>query len=285
MSYIKEGNKILLGPNASCALVTPHLAIPSQYLYEPLGVSGVMFAPTASGTGSNFECEMMTSNVSTVTANGNEIRIKNGTLKMTDLFSLYEVWKDSPSPWAGAFPRKFNPYDIQPLIFSADIKVNKVDSNGQLKFAVSANTNTDSKTAVNLFSGTFPLTARIPISNYGTYFTAYNGAYSADGKQIWTNGNASAKYFNWTWGGDVDNNEATAWIDHVQKARMSFNNKWYAFSGIEAYNCDVSIKDFKLIYFSYDRANAVNSQWNEYSSYYPDGVKPDYIAQKKPIIG
>lgn len=277
MSYIKEGNKILLGPGASCALVTPHLAVPSQYLYEPLGVSGVMFAPTASGTGSNFECEMMTSNVSTVTANGNEIRIKNGKLTMNNLFGLYNVWNDPAFPTSN--------YDVQPLIFSADIKVNKVDSNGQFKFAVSANTNTDSKTAVNLFSGTFPLTARIPISNYGTYFTAYNGAYSANGKQIWTNGNASANYFNWTWGGDVDNNEATAWIDHVQKARMSFNNKWYAFSGIEAYNCDVSIKDFKLIYFSYNRANAVNSQWSRYSSYYPDGVKPDYIAQKKPIIG
>lgn len=285
MSYIKEGSKILLGPDASCTLVTPHLVIPSQYLYEPLGVSGVMFSPTASGNGTSFACEMMNGTGTTISAgNGNEIRIKNGTLKMTDLFSLYEVWKDSPSPWAGAFPRKFNPYDIQPLILSADIKVNKVDSNGQLKFAFSANTAGGSKTAVNLLSGTFPLATRIPISNYGSYYTAYNNT-SATGSMLYTTGNASANYFNWTWGGDVDNNEATAWINRTQKARMSFNNKWYAFSGIEAYNCDVTIKDFKLVYFSYDRANSVNSFWNTYSSYYPDGVKPDYIEQKKPVIG
>ena len=278
-------------------LTMPYKVTPSEFRYEPLGVSGVMYAPTATGEGASFSGEGLSANASLVSANGNEIRLSGGTLLFTPQLKLYDVWQGKrpvPYPSYGLnntahFP--YDAYDIQPLIFSADIKVNKVNSNANFGFGVDGNWNDQTnKKSINLFNNYYNISSRIPISDYGYSVTSYNGAFTADG-HVWASGD-SRQWFNWTWLNNMDNHDGSAYINHEKKANLAFRAIWSGVSAISAINCDVTIRDFKLIYFSYSRANQVNQFWTgsyqgqpAYSSYYDtNGVKPDYISARRPVI-
>lgn len=279
-------------------LTMPEQVTPSEFRYEPLGVSGVMYAPTATGEGASFSGEGLSANAALVSANGNEIRLSGGTLFFTPQLQLYNIWKDKrpyPVPYMDVFGGEFpyDCYDIQPLILSADIKVNKVNSNANFGFGAHGNWNDASnRKSVNLFNSSYTISSRIPITDYGYTVTPYNGAFTANG-HVWASGD-SRQWFNWTWLNNMNNHEGTAYINHEKKASMAFRAQWSGISAISAINCDVTIRDLKLVYFSYTRANYVKNWWGSqsqyapdnpaFSAYYPSGVMPDYISARAPVI-
>lgn len=270
-------------------LTIPEQITPSPFRYEPLAVSGIMYAPTATGEGASFSGEGLSANAALVSANGNEIRLSGGFIKFTPPWDIYGVWhnkKPYPMPYIGlsntdCFPGSSvddmmaggvyqDVYDLQPLIFSAQVKINKQGSHAECNLPF------------------------LPITGYE--YMKYNITIIHRGYVEPMSASTTGQFHDFTWGHDVGNSKPYIYVDGVYRAWDPITNygaHMSAVAGISAYDCDVTIKDPKLIFFSNERGNRVNRWWTAnsqyrpdnpaYSAYYPDG-KPDYIANSgKPV--
>ena len=270
-------------------LTMPYKVTPSQYLFEPLAVSGIMYAPTATGEGASFSGEGLSANAALVSANGNEIRLSGGYIKFTPPWDLYGIWnnkKPYPMPYMGlsntdCFPGSSvdemiaggvyqDVYDLQPLIFSAQVKINKQSSNSLCHLPM------------------------LPISGWSNQ--KYNITVIGAGIKPMS-ASTTGEFHDFTWEHNVGNGKPRIYVDGVLRSTDPITNYgayMSAVDGISAYNCDITIKDPKLIFFSNERGSRVNRWWTAnsqyqpdkpaYSAYYPDG-KPDYIANSgKPVF-